>query len=147
MKYNDCMKAVALALLALAVAVPAFAQQVDIRATPPGAPARGDEVVVPGPYYDVTRPSETDWYSHDVRVRHDPAFIAPLSREYETPGTRGRVGVAGWTSPNTPVGAPVTGYRDQNGWLAFGFAFTWGAPPTPARRAAPPGAARPAPAR
>jgi len=139
------MKTLALAAIVLALAVPVFAQQVDIRATPP-PPDRPGEFVAPGPYYDVTRPRENEWYPDGVRVPYDPAFIAPLSEEYETPTSRGRYGLAGWTSQNLPVGAPGTMYREQAGWLSFGFAFTWGAPPRPAAppRAAP--AVKPAPA-
>ncbi len=137
------MKTLALALLVLALAVPAFAQQVDIQAPAPTAPERPD-FIVPGPYYDMTRPREADWYIYDVRVFHEPAFIVPFSEEYQTSTTRGRYGLAGWTSPNVPVGAWGRGWREQNGWLSFGFAFTWGAPPRPA---AVPGATRPAPAR
>src|SRR5216683_3951650 len=128
------MKALMLAVIVLALAVPAFAQQVDIRATPPAPQERPADFVTPRPYYEVTEPRENQWYPEGVRVPYDPAFIAPLSQEYETPTTRGRVGVAGWTSQNFPVGAPGTMYREQAGWLSFGFAFSWGAPP---RAAAP----------
>ncbi len=123
-----------LALLALVLATPALAQQVDIRATPPAPPERLGDLVAPGPNHDITEPRENQWYPDGVRVPYDPAFLAPLSEEYETTTSRGRVGVAGWTSPSIPVGAPVTGFHDQYGWLQFGFAFTWGAPPRqPAR--------------
>jgi hypothetical protein len=139
----NAMKTLALAALLLAFATPTLAQ-VDIRATPP--PQERPDWVVPGPYYDITQPRENEWYPEGVRVPYDPAFIAPLSTEYETPTTRGRYGLAGWTSQNLPVGAPGTMYREQAGWLSFGFGFTWGAAPRPAAapRTAP--AVRPAPA-
>lgn len=135
------MKTLALVAVVLALAVPAFAQQVDIRVTPP-TPERPD-YVMPGPYNDVTEPRENQWYPEGVRVPYEPAFITGASDEYETPTSRGRIGLAGWTSQNVPVSAPGTMYREQGGWLSFGFAFTWGAPP---RRAAAPvaPAARPA---
>ena len=139
------MTRLALTLLLLAVASPALAQQIDLRATPPPAERPGD-IIAPGPYDQVTEPRENEWYPGDVRIPYDPAFIAPLSKEYETATTRGRVGVAGWSSQNLPVGASGTLYRDRPGWLSFGFAFTWGAAPraaTPPRTAP---AARPAPA-
>ena len=137
------MKALALAAVLVALAVPAFAQQVDIRATPP--PVERPDFVTPGPYYDVSEPRENQWYPgpYGVRVPYDPAFIEGASQEYETTTSRGRFGLAGWSSQNLPVGPSGTMYREQAGWLSFGFAFTWGAPP---RRAAPPGA-RPAPSR
>jgi hypothetical protein len=131
------MKIFAFAIIVVALAVPAFAQQVDIRATPP-APERPD-FVTPGPQLDITEPRENQWYPEGVRVPYDPAFIAPFSTEYETPTTRGQYGVAGWSSQNLPVGPTGAMYREQAGWLSFGFAFTWGAPP---RRVAP--AAKPA---
>jgi hypothetical protein len=129
----------------LALAAPAFAQ-VDIRATPP--PADRPELITPGPHRDITEPRENQWYGGDgVRVPYDPAFVEPLSQEYETATSRGRVGVAGWTSQNLPVGPSGAMQREQAGWFSFGFAFTWGGPARPAAtpRAAP--AARPAPGR
>jgi hypothetical protein len=137
------MKSLVLAAALIALAVPALAQ-VDIRATPPPA-ERPPDFVTPGPYNEVTEPRENQWYPGGVRVPYDPAFIEPLSQEYETATTRGRVGVAGWSSQNLPVGASGLRYDDRPGWFSFGFAFTWGAAPrrdVPAR-AAP--AARPAP--
>lgn len=135
------MKILAATLLVLIFAAPAAPQQVDIRATPPEK--ERPDFITPGPYYDVTQPRENEWYMEGVRVPFEPAFAAPLSDEYESAGTRGRYGIAGWTAQNIPVGASGTQYRDQNGWLTFGFAFTWGAPPrAPVRPAA--GTPRPA---
>jgi hypothetical protein len=139
------MKTFAFAIAALLLAGPALAQQVEIRSTPPTAAERLGDVVVPGPYYDISEPRENLWYPDGVRVPYDPAFIEPLSKEYESTTSRGRVGLAGWTSQNIPAGAPVTGYRDQNGWLQFGFAITWGAPLRRVTPAPAPPAARPAP--
>jgi hypothetical protein len=138
----EVMKIIVLVALAATLATPAVAQQLDLRTTPP--PAERPEFVAPGPYYDISEPRENQWYPHGVRVPYDPAFIEPASTEYETPTTRGRYGVAGWSSQNLPVG-PHAGmaYNEQAGWLSFGFAFTWGAPPRPAAKRTPP-AARPA---
>ncbi len=139
------MKFIVLAVVLLALAGPALAQQVDIRATPPAPEPGPGDFVAPGPYYENTHPRENDWYPEGVRVPYDPAFIAPLSEEYETPTSWGRFGLAGWTSQNLPVGAPASGYREEAGWLSFGFAFTWGAPPRPPAR--PAVSSRPAPSR
>jgi hypothetical protein len=131
------MKALALALVSLTLALPAFAQGVDIRTTPPQTPR--PELIVPGPDTPITTPPENGWYQTPpgVRVPYDPAFVEPLSEEYETPSGRGRYGIAGWT----PVGPWGVGYNDHNGWFGLGFAFTWGAPPRqPARPGSTPGA-------
>jgi len=124
--------AVALALAAsLWIPATGSAQQVDITAPAPTRP-REPLVVPPGDHDDATRPSDESYYPRGPRVRHDPAFIGPLSTK--TPA--GRAGVAGWTAPAAPVGAEQTGFREVNGWFALGFAFEWGGPP--ARPAAPP---------
>lgn len=139
------MKALVIAILSLAVALPAFAQGVDLETTPPER-ARPD-FIVPGPDTPITTPPENDWYQTPpgVRVPYDPAFVEPLSKEYETTAGRGRYGIAGWTSQNLPVGPTGLGYNNHNGWFGLGFAFTWGAPPRPPRPAATP--AQPAPRR
>jgi len=139
------MKALVLAIVLLGLAVPALAQQVDIRATPPSPAPERPDFITPGPYYDISEPRENQWYQHGVRVPYDPAFFEGASQDYETATSRGRFGLAGWSSQNIPVGPSTSGYRDQSGWLSFGFAFTWGA--APRRPAAAPPAARPAPGR
>jgi hypothetical protein len=131
--------AIALAMVALTFATPASAQQVDIRATPP-APQDRPDPVTPGPYHGATEPRENGWYPGGVPVPYDPAFVEGMSTEYETPTTRGQVGVAGWASQNIPLGPAALQNREQHGWLMFGVAFTWGAPPRP------PATARPTPA-
>ncbi len=117
-------------LLLMAVpASPTRAQQVEIEAPAP-RPERGPVVVPPGDHYDMTRPSDADYYPSAPRVRYDPTFIGPMSQRFETPARRtGRAGLAGWTAPQTPVGAESTGHREVNGWFAFGFAVEWGGPP------------------
>jgi len=119
----------ALALaIALAVAAPAGAQQVDITAPTPSRPTeRG--VVPPGDHYDVSRPSDADYYPRGPRVRHDPSYIGPLSAR--TADGTGRAGVAGWTAPNTPATtSEASGFREVTGWFALGFAVEWGGPPS-----------------
>lgn len=112
----------------LLVATCAAAQEVKIEASP--LPRDRPEIVSPGLNYERTKPREHDMYPDGPRVEHDPGFIEGLSSEYETGTTRGRAGVAGWTSPNMPVGASVaSGYRDVTGWFGLGFSVTWGAPP------------------
>src|SRR5258708_29269837 len=93
-------------LAVVLLAVPAFAQQVDIRTTPSTPPERPRDFVTPGPYYEVTEPRENQWYPEGVRVPYDPAFIAPMSEEYETPTTRPRFAATGCTPQNLPLAAP-----------------------------------------
>jgi hypothetical protein len=122
--------ALAVVGLGLLVASSAGAQQVEIESarTPADRPAR---VVPPPLHYETTRPPDTDYYPQGTKVEHDPAFIEPLSSKYETATGSGRVGVSGWTAPNTPVGSPVGGWRDVSGWFALGFSITWDGPPAP----------------
>lgn len=127
--------AVLASILTALVAAPVAAQPVEITAP---TPHRGREPVVlpPGDHYVVTRPSDADYYPQPPRVRHDPTFISPLSTKTESTTGTGRAGIAGWTSPNPPVGSEQTGHRDVTGWFAFGFAFEWGGPPPPTKRPA-----------
>lgn len=115
----------ALVVLLLLAAGPALAQ-VEVRITPVPPTERG--IVAPGLGRE-TRPSDLDHYPRSGGVSHDPAFVAPMSRKWSTPTQSGRVGIAGWTSPNTPVGGTVGGWREVSGWFALGFSFTWDGPP------------------
>ena len=131
------MKYLVAAALLLLLATPAMAQQIEIeKPAPPAALERDRNVIDPG-LSDQTRPSDADHYPHvrGGRVQHDPAFIGPLSAPRTTPTSTGRVGVAGWVSPNTPVGSPSSGWGEVSGYFALGFSITWDGPP-PARRPA-----------
>src|SRR2546428_12537123 len=109
------MKAIAAAALMLLLATPARAQQVEIRKpSPPAARDRDRDVIAPG-LSDQTRPSDADHYPRGGQVQHDPAFIGPLSTRRSTPTSTGRMGIAGWVSPNTPVGSPVSGWGEVTG--------------------------------
>ncbi len=116
--------------VAVLLTAPVAAQQVEIEA--PAPTTRAEPVVIPpGDHYDATRPSDADNYP-DARpdVRYDPSFVGPLSRKFETATGTGRMGVAGWTSPSTPVPTRQV-YQETTGWFALGFAVEWGGPPTP----------------
>lgn len=127
------MKPVVLFGLLMLVATPALAQQVEIKKPPPTAPReeRGEVIVPPGLQQE-TRPSDADRYPRGGQVQHDPAFIGPMSRPYETPRSTGRFGLSGWVSPHTPVGSPHQGWAESYGVFALGFSVTWDGPP-PAR--------------
>jgi hypothetical protein len=129
------LRVLVMAALGLALAVPAAAQQVDIEAKKP-EPERRIEIIAPGMVYEVTRPSDSDYYPGGTRVEHDPAFIEPFTSPIETRTMTGRLGLSGWTSPNAPVGAEATGHREISGWFGIGFSVTWNGPPPmkPVRR-------------
>jgi hypothetical protein len=122
--------------LAVLFATPLCAQEVEIKKpAPPAAREPEPEVIAPG-LYDVTRPGDANIYPLGGQVGIEPAFVRPLSSKVETPNWTGRAGVAGWVSPNTPVGPAGSGWAEVSGWFAFGITFTWDGPP-PARRPAP----------
>jgi hypothetical protein len=114
-----------------------FAQQIEIEAPTPERP-RPPLIVPPGDHFQMTHPSDSNYYPSPPLVNFDPAFIEPLSKRIETPTSTGRFGLAGWVLPNTPVGAEVTGWRRDPGWFALGFTIEWGGPPPPPPAKRPP---------
>ncbi len=122
-------------VVALTTIGSASAQQIEIEAPVPER-SRPPLLLPPGDLYETTRPYDANNYPSPPLVNFDPAFIGPLSTKIETPTSTGRVGFAGWISPNTPVGAEATGRRWDPGWFALGFTIEWGGPPPapPAKR-------------
>jgi hypothetical protein len=118
-------------------AVPGFAgsgwaQQGQVEITAP-APERAmpRELVTPGQPPQVTRPHENDYRPDDVRTRHDPAFITPLTTTIRTgPKTGAKVGVSGWTSP-PGRGNNLATREVAGGVFGFGFSFVWDVPLEP----------------
>ena len=106
--------AVIAAALSLMVVSSAFAQ-VEIEASKVTPAVPEPRIVTPPLLYETTRPPDADYYFPNVMVEHDPAFIEPFSSTYQTPSGSGRMGLAGWTSPNLPVGGTLGGYRGQLG--------------------------------
>jgi len=92
------------------VAGPAWAQPLDLKATPP--PRERVAPAVP----------ERDLYPQRPSLPHQPRFFERLSKKTET----GRAGVAGFTAPNRPVGSRMAGDHDNPGWPGAGFAVEWG---------------------
>jgi hypothetical protein len=123
----------ALVVLALVVAafqaLPAWAQDVKMERTPF---ERELGIIPPTTDPARSRPEDADYYPNTGGIIHEPAFFEALSTKTESGG---RFGFAGWSAPNSPAGAD---YNEVNGWLSFGFAFTWSSPPvTPAKKPAP----------
>jgi hypothetical protein len=122
----------ALIVLALGLAafqaLPVGAQDVKMERTPF---ERELGIIPPTTEPARSRPEDADYYPNTGGIIHEPAFFEALSAKTETGG---RFGFAGWSSPNSPSGAD---YSEINGWLSFGFAFTWSSPPvTPAKKPA-----------
>jgi hypothetical protein len=121
----------ALVALVLAVAsltaLPVLAQDVKMERTPL---ERELGIIPPTTDPARSRPEDADYYPNTGGIIHEPAFFEALSTSTERGG---RFGFAGWSSPNAPAGAD---YSEINGWLSFGFAFTWSSPPV-ARKPAP----------
>src|SRR2546428_10825557 len=97
----------------LLVATRVGAQPVEIEKPAPPAERREREraVTTPG-LTGEGRPLDADNYPKGGRVPYEPGFIRGLSAERETPASTGRVGVAGRTPPNTPVGRPPSRWSD-----------------------------------
>jgi hypothetical protein len=126
-------KIIGVAIAAVVVLAATAAGAQDVKMTAP-QPQREPRVITPGLLYE-TRPSDDLHYPGTNAVPYDPAFIEPLSRKIETPTSTGRMGLSGWSSPQTPVGPSGAGMRENNGWLGFGFSWTWGGPPPASARA------------
>ena len=95
-------------------------------------------------------PRDDNYPLGSVRILYDPAFFSRFSIPTETPTSTGRAGLAGWTTPNPPLGGSVGGFREVNGWLGFGLGISWGGPAprkAPTRRAEPQAVAPSGPAR
>jgi hypothetical protein len=103
---------------------PATAQDVKMQRTPL---ERELGIIPPATQPARSRPSDADYYPNTGGIIQEPAFFEALSAKTET----GRYGIAGWSSPNSPAGADS---GEINGWLSFGFAFTWASPATSPRR-------------
>src|SRR2546428_5176461 len=116
--------------LVLLVAGPVGAGRVESERPAPPAERREREraVITPG-LSGEGRPLDADNYPKGGRVPYEPGFIRGLSAERETPASTGRVGVAGWTAPNTPVGSPLSGWSEINGWVAIRLSVTLDRPP------------------
>jgi hypothetical protein len=115
---------VAASLLTLALGGPASAQaSLDVKtSTPPGDP-RELEIVAPSPgARDVSRPREADFYREDIRVRHEPGFVEPLTARPAS-GPIKKVGLSGWTAP--PGRGDGVAQHETSGWFGFGLSIIW----------------------
>ena len=118
--------------LALFSAGPSWAQgQIEVVAPPPER-VKPPEFVSPGQPPEITRPREADFRPDNVRTRHDPAFITPLTTTVPTGPKKGvRIGLSGWTAPPARDNAVFS--RENSGLFALGITFVWDVPIEPAR--------------
>jgi hypothetical protein len=116
--------AVAASLLAQALAGPAWAQaSLDVKASTPPADPRELEIVAPSPgAREVNRPREADFYKEDIRVRHEPGFVEPLTTRPAS-GPIKKVGLSGWTAP--PGRGDGVAQHETSGWFGFGLSIIW----------------------
>jgi hypothetical protein len=114
------MKAVPVIALPLLLAVtPATAEQMDLQSPVPERQDRSKH----SPGEPSPRPDLPDagLYPYRPPVPYRPSFVPPLTKEAES----GRMGVAIWTSPNTPAGSRGASDPDNAGWLGFGVGMEW----------------------
>jgi hypothetical protein len=88
------------------------AQSMDLKTSPPPK----ERVAPPVP--------DRDLYPQRPSLPQRPNFVGPLSKETKS----GRAGVAGFSTPNAPVGSRGAGDPDTAGWPGVGFAIEWGRP-------------------
>lgn len=136
LRYDELVRIFVVVALVLLTATPVAAQPVQIEKPAPPPVRRERAVITPG-LSGEGRPLDADNYLKGGRVPYEPGFIRGLSAERETPASTGRVGIAGWTAPNTPVGSQLGGWGEINGWFAIGLSLTWDGPP-PTRVTRPP---------
>jgi hypothetical protein len=110
--------------LALALAGPAWAQaSLDVKASAAPADPRELEIVAPSPgAREVNRPREADFYKEDIRVRHEPGFVEPLTTRPAS-GPIKKVGLSGWTAP--PGRGDGVAQHETSGWFGFGLSIIW----------------------
>lgn len=82
-------------------------------------PSKTDKVAPSTPDRDL-RPAQPP-------VPYKPGFLAPLTKDQR----EGRVGAAGWTSPNLPAGSRGAADPESNGVFGFGLAVERGPRPRP----------------
>ena len=106
------------ALLLLMAVADVSAQQLEV-------PQRDLSTLAPDEQRARSRMPGADLYPHQAPAPYEPGFVAPLTKETAT----GRMGAAGWTSPNPRVGAHGASNSQDSGWLSFGFGMVWGGSP------------------
>jgi hypothetical protein len=81
------------------------------------------ELSAPPAIREGTRPRDAGFYPEDVRVRHEPAFVEPLTHR-PAAGPVKKMGASLWTAP-AARGSLASSPPDVPGWLGFGFTLIW----------------------
>src|SRR3989441_9600255 len=84
---------------------------------------------LPSLQYEATQPSDDNYPLGSVRILYDPAFFTQFSVPIETPTSTGRVGLAGWSTPNPPLGGSDGGVWEDDSWGGVATAVWRGGPP------------------
>ncbi|OGK79274.1 MAG: hypothetical protein A2X52_16170 [Candidatus Rokubacteria bacterium GWC2_70_16] len=107
-------------VLALLWTAPGLAQQAREGAP---SPEPKFEILAPGPAVrGATRPREAEFYREDVRVRHEPAFIEPLTATPAS-GPFKKLGLSAWTAPAGRGDGIVQ--HETSGWFGLGLSLVW----------------------
>ena len=108
----------------LVLAGPASAQaNLDVKTSAPPGDPRELEIVAPSPgAREVSRPREADFYREDIRVRHEPGFVEPLTTRPAS-GPIKKIGLSGWTAP--PGRGDGVAQHETSGWFGFGLSIIW----------------------
>ncbi len=110
-----------IALIALGlIPLSADAGQDRLEITAPPSAARSRGLFRSEDMRTSSRPRESDFRPDNVRVQHDPAFLAPLSTRRDSAA---RVGLSAWTAP--PGRGDLLMGRENSGWLGVGLSVAW----------------------
>ena len=122
---SSIMLALLVILLSMAVLAGFASAQanLDVKASAPPGDPRELEIVAPSPgAREVSRPREADFYREDIRVRHEPGFVEPLTTRPAS-GPIKKVGLSGWTAP--PGRGDGVAQHETSGWFGFGLSIIW----------------------
>jgi hypothetical protein len=113
----------AFALVLTALGGPVSAQQA---AAPVLGPERGSlDFGIIGRYTrEATHPRENEFYRDDLKVRHEPGFIEPMTVRPQS-GPIKKIGASGWTSPPGTGALPQVLHQEFSGWFGFGISAVW----------------------
>lgn len=111
----------AVALLSLALCGTAVAQQDGV----PASTSERQELGVFGRYTrEATHPRESDFYREDAKVRHEPAFVEPMTTRPPA-GRVKKIGLSGWTAPPGRGALPQVLQQEFSGWFGIGISAVW----------------------